>query len=149
MLTTVTNITILAIYCLQSALFWKTLVSEVFLTSLTVTIASLLLLFLADLAVVKICRSEVLRRKLFHIGPIAVIPQVHRLHPQTLTLILSVGLLLFFMLEMLRYASKGLVLSNKEEEGQCEDGATRETREKVLEGLHWLYSWMESFNSSR
>ena len=118
MLATITNIIILAIYCLQSALFWKTLVSEVFLTSLAVTIASLLLLFLADLAVVKVCRSEVLRRKLFHIGPIAVIPQVHCLHPQTLILILSVGLLLFFMLEMLRYASKGLILLKEEKEGQ-------------------------------
>ena len=115
MLATLANITILAIYCLQSALFWKTLASEVFITSLAVTIASLMLLFLGDLAVVKVCRSEVLRRKLFHIGPIAVIPQVHSLHPQTLTLILSVGLLLFFMLEMLRYASKDLILSKKEE----------------------------------
>jgi hypothetical protein len=59
-------------------------------------------------------------------------------------LILSVGLLLFFMLEMVRYALTELRLAQK---SRREEGGMRQN--KLIEWLLGLLSWMESFNSQR
>ena len=76
-LATIGTIICLAFYCIFSSHFWQQLTEPTFIIAVVTVVISLFSLFLADRLLLNIFKSEVVRRKLFHIGPILIIPLVN------------------------------------------------------------------------
>jgi hypothetical protein len=68
-----------------------------------VTALSILFLGVADRFTKHLTSMEAVRRKIFHIGPILIIPIVHFLNNSVLILIIAPAFSLLLLLEMVRY----------------------------------------------
>ena len=68
-----------------------------------VVLFSVVFLIVSSKFIEKVTNSEAIKRKIFHLGPIVIIPIIYFLSPRILVIILSPAFSLLLLLEVIRF----------------------------------------------